>query len=61
MGLGSEVWCVWNLGAWDLRGFKVWLEIRSLGLVGLGFSRFGCENIGILVLIFILNIIGSWL
>ena len=48
MGLGSEVWCVWNLGAWDLKRFKVWLETGSLGLVGLGFGRFGCENIGFL-------------
>ena len=61
MGLGSEVWCVWNLEAWDLRRFKVSglrSGTKSLDLVGLGFSRFRCENIGILVLIFILNIIG---
>ena len=35
-------------GSLGSKRFKVWLETGSLGLLGLGFGRFGCENIGIL-------------
>ena len=35
-------------GSLGSKRFKVWLETKNLGMVGLRFGRFGCENIRIL-------------